>query len=519
MNTEALRIAKKYGGVIAGSYAARHWCPDIVANDIDIFIPDARGLENALALDGYHHTDTLLDTYFIGENMPVEPMNVYVGGGDSVRIQVIPCYFKTSTNIEDIVDTFDMDVCRCWYDGDGNFHARPAARLAAAKRRCFVTRSTTLTRVLKYRARGFDVQLLRKNCMSHHTTYDPQFEQEIIDDPSVTTVCFRHMTITADLIGRFFAKRFFSFGSCVIASDLICPDSFMYFSRCVFNDVVVYSANTDSSDSISIYQDCTGRVAWLFEDPENADVEAITWCSEDLKFVPHRVPATHLSDRDRRDHIVRREERERAKIIAKFLIQMPTDHPKLASTLPVPKIPKLLGPHLPRLATQYAGLHLRVDLDDLDLPEKLDYMDRALPREYRMPVEYITDHQELYLFTLLRRTYTKYPFFAQVSHFIKSELSTMDFSSELLRNNIVALSNSDELPEWTRHASRKETTVVNTCHKRMIFPVDELRDFIAYNGFTKEITRLILDQFILSDCRELVEFLYTIRDVPRELFW
>lgn len=158
---------------------------------------------------------------------------------------------------------FDMDICKCWYDSDGTFHSTYAAEAANKTNTMHITNRTTLDRILKYRARGFKIIVNDPSLISDHAKYCPEFERELIEDPSIRTLCFRHMVITKDLVDRLRVRHWhrWSFGGCIIQTSLLERPIYYSFSRCVFDNITVSGRGFRSNCvHIPIFQDCEGCI-------------------------------------------------------------------------------------------------------------------------------------------------------------------------------------------------------------------------------------------------------------------
>lgn len=248
----ALADAKIHGGIIAGSWPAQRLCPSIRANDIDIFAFFSNDLHGSYDIENYAWVSHHDDGYFVKSNK-IEPWDIFVRMHEGIKIQLILCYrTEPDAVIEDVIDEFDMDICRCWYDANGNFHTTDAAVTAASTRVLNVTKKTTLERIRKYRGRGFVVNAPK---FEYCTAYSVDIEEIIVENHRIKRLIFSNMRITKDLIQRLMVRRWewFSFEMCEIDTNIIEYNIKLEFSHCTFNDATVIGG------MVGVYQDSRGR--------------------------------------------------------------------------------------------------------------------------------------------------------------------------------------------------------------------------------------------------------------------
>lgn len=516
MHEYIISLAKQIDAIVTGSYAAARICPRIQPGDIDLFtIRDG-------PFEGFNKVDTTMDTYFTTAINGI-PDEIYTQTRDGVRIQIISCYLFRDVSLVDLVDEFDMDICKCWYDGDGNFHTRPAALLAAQTNRCLVRQTTTLTRVLKYRARGFDVRLMRPNLMGIHTNYDSAFEAEIIADTRVKTLCFRHMRITNSFLSRILVRHWdeLSFGECDLSDvNMYVPDTRVSFSRCNFRDTYVCGI----PHRACFYQNCTGNI--FFRNTGDSYYLIIFDADENTNLTTHIEHRDDLyldqDEKQTRDKIHDRERAAYITLIAKFLDETPIQYPRLASVISSSRncvlsteehIRRML-----RLSTRYIGVLIRALCDatrgDFSSDAVASAIEKYWTPGYKIPVEYV--NVALETFTLRHLVYAKYPFFAQESHReYRPEIT--EFSPLLMTNNLGTFTMPHHQNEWWRNFAPLMPLVPGVYPERTWFPAGALADAIAQDGFTPGLIELVRDQLILTNCDELIEVLYTLPEIPEIL--
>lgn len=176
MFEEALAFAKKYNGIIVGSYAVRGLISDFPAEYIDVLVPwgsqiDGQQICTIHALD--------CDIYEI----------------ENSKIRVL-CPLDDNDVVSSFLARVDFPINKCYYDANGVHHAGPDARKAALTRKMHVS-SAQLDRVHKYRSRGFEITY---DDIADTCEYLPELHEQIHATPAIKCIIYRDMTVTQHML-------------------------------------------------------------------------------------------------------------------------------------------------------------------------------------------------------------------------------------------------------------------------------------------------------------------------------
>lgn len=188
MFAKALEIAKEHNGIIIGSCAISRLVPRLTYETIDIATRNDAGDGSVLSC-------------MIECRVPFYRELLLCGG----QIRLLYFLMDGMSDFENtVMSSMDLDICKCYYDSDGVFHATDAARVAANTRTMSPIEKVHLHRVHKYRRLGF---LITDCTYTDRTVYLPELHNQILDMPEIINIVIKDMHVTDALIRELSAGR------------------------------------------------------------------------------------------------------------------------------------------------------------------------------------------------------------------------------------------------------------------------------------------------------------------------